>query len=222
MLFIEDLGRTFGVARDAIKAFVELFYYAGKDIHYQSGDIILRENEAPDTVVLVKSGVIKCQILNEEGDQVFIRTLPKHTVYGYTHALLGTHYLQTLVADGDVVVSKMSAEKYRLALQNNNELMMAALRLTTANLVEVQLYSKEYMNNAPIDILRSFLLAEAMLHSEQHQNIVTLRFDKTELSSRLKVTRPTLGKLLKTLEEEGAIEQGYKTVTVNKDLLFAA
>jgi CRP-like cAMP-binding protein len=187
-----------------------------KHLDFKKGDIIFRESDPADRIMIVRFGKIKLNHYSAEGKEFVTDILVESDIYGEHHIFSGGKYNVNAVAlenTGVCLISQSDIQKMILSRPEAGVKLLNVIgsKLSTANEL-IELLS---INDAK-SRLAGFLLYRS---SRVKKNIIELSRD--DIAAYINLTRETISRKLSELKDEGIIEISgqRKIIILDKEAL---
>ena len=222
---IENAAHTLNLVRH----FAELPAHVQADIlqvavckSYQAGQVIFLQGEPADRLYIIESGWVKSVRMSPDGREQALLFLHPGEVFGDVAVFTGVPYPGTVLALEPVKLWSISKIDVMRLIKQHNELSLAIIR----RLSERILYYVSLVEDLSLRSVEARLSRTLLQHAEEQDGklIVPRRpwttFD--EMSTRLGTVRDVLGRVLRSLEQEGILHvERQGIIILKKDELEA-
>lgn len=187
-----------------------------KHLNFKKGDIIFRESEPADKIIIVRFGKIKLNHFSVEGKEFVTDILVESDIYGEQNIFSGGNYNVNAVAlenTGVCIISQSDIQKMVINRPEAGVKLLSVIgsKLSSANEI-IELLS---INDAK-SRLAGFLLYRS---TRIKKDIIELSRD--DMAAYINLTRETVSRKLNELKDEGIIElTGHKKIIlIDKEAL---
>lgn len=174
---------------------------------YQPGDIIFREGEMPLGLFSVRTGVVKLESLNSEGQAHTLRLVGAGGVLGYRTFFSGHAYKKTAIALEEAHVCFLPRKETLELFQCHPELGLKLIHQLGTDLDHAE---SKWINQ--IDKGASARVADALLFLNERFHGTS--WTRKEIAEWAGTTTETVIRTLAQFEKEGIISQNYKNFTI--------
>ena len=187
-----------------------------KEINYKKGDIVIRGDDAPTGVYLIKSGIVKMSSIAEDGNELAVNIYKPGTFFPMTWAIGGvenSYYYQTLAASKLVRVPK---DEFVVFLKKNPEILYDLTRRVLIGLDGLLFNVRHLLNGTSVSKVASilYMLARRFGIKDGDQVEIGLGLSHQEISRFAGVTRETTTIAINKLVNDGIITQKQRKLTV--------
>ncbi|MDF2949939.1 MAG: transcriptional regulator, Crp/Fnr family [Sedimentibacter sp.] len=181
-----------------------------KHLDFKKGDIIFRESDPSDKIMIVRFGKIKLNHFSVEGKELVTDILVESDIYGEQNIFSGGNYDVNAVALEDSGVCMISQSDIQKMVMNRPE---AGVKLLGA------IGSKLSSANEIIDLLSindaKARLAGFLIYRMKRTNKEIIELSRDDIAAYTRLTRETVSRKLSELKEEGVIEvSGHKKIKI--------
>lgn len=187
-----------------------LIKQASSLVHYNDGQMIHSRGDNKPGLSIVESGSVFAGITDASGKQLIAGVLgPGHCFGEFT---LFTNLVRThdVTAVGDTAVYQISSGAFMSLFEQHNDIAKAMLEATLYRL-HILLESMDAIRRLPVLERCAKLLLIMSYTAKMHRNIPV---KQEELANTVGVSRVSMGKALKELQNLGLIELGYGTLHI--------
>lgn len=188
-----------------------------KHLDFKKGDIIFRESDPADKIMIVRFGKIKLNHFSVEGKELVTDILVENDIYGEQNIFSGGNYVVNAVALENTGVCMISQSDIQNMVMNRPEAGVKLLGVIGSKLSSA---------NEIIDLLSindaKARLAGFLLYRVKRTKKETIELSRDDIAGYTRLTRETVSRKLSELKEEGIIEvSGHKKIKIiNKDTLI--
>lgn len=174
---------------------------------YQPGDVIFRAGDKPMGLFSIRSGVVKLESLNEEGDAHTLKLVGAGGILGYRTFFGGDVYKKTAIAMEPVEVCFLPRKEAMELFSHHPQLGLKLIHQLTTDLDRAE---SKWMDQ--IDKGASARIADALLFL--NENFQGTSWTRKEIAEWAGTTTETVIRTLAQFEKEGLIKQNYKNFTI--------
>ncbi len=176
-----------------------------KIIHFRAGAIIAMQGQTYRTLYIIDEGKVRGEMTNEEGVNVIIEEIEAPRVIAPGFFFSTDNRLPVdIYAVTDVTIVAISRDHFLDLMHNNRQVLINTIR----SISDRNQFLSERIRLLRFGTIKSklsaFLLEQMHLHGAVD---FTISQTQQELADLFGVTRPSLGRTLRKLEESGAIER---------------
>lgn len=188
-----------------------------KHLDFKKGDIIFRESDPADKIMIVRFGKIKLNHFSVEGKELVTDILVENDIYGEQNIFSGGNYVVNAVALENSGVCMISQSDIHNMVMNRPEAGVKLLGVIGSKLSSA---------NEIIDLLSindaKARLAGFLLYRMKRTKKETIELSRDDIAGYTRLTRETVSRKLSELKEEGIIEvSGHKKIKIiDKDTLI--
>ncbi|MGI9545715.1 MAG: response regulator [Flavobacteriaceae bacterium] len=176
----------------------------GNEMSFNLSEAIYREGDNSNMVYLVLKGVVKTHKLDEQGKELITGICKADDFFGFTSFTRNIPYREYATAMEDCLLSGISKEQLKRALENNHDLIMELMQLLTESLSDTKEQLLEMAYGSVRRKTASTLLRFAdKLKEDDHGNIHILRSDLAGVAG---MATETLIRTLSSFKREGLID----------------
>lgn len=206
-----------------VRHFAELPEHVQADIlqvavcrSYPAGQVIFLQGEPADRLYILESGWVKSVRMSPDGREQALLFLHPGEVFGDVAVFTGVPYPGTVLALEPVKLWSISKIEIIRLIKQHNELSVAIIR----RLSERILYYVSLVEDLSLRSVEARLARTLLQHAEEQDGkmIVPRRpwttFD--EMSTRLGTVRDVLGRVLRSLEQDGILHVERQGIIILK------
>lgn len=175
------------------------------------GEIIVRQGDTINSILLLMRGTVRTQMITKEGNIVEIEMLeaimPLAPSFIYANE---SKYLVDIIALDNCTLLRISKEEWLQEMVSNEKILINFLNLS-ANMT---VFLAEKLQLISLKSLKYKLSIFLLEKTSPEKNYFTLKRSRTQLAEYFGVQRPSLARTLKELEDEGIITTDGRLVTV--------
>ncbi len=181
-----------------------------KHMNFKKGDIIIRESEPADKILIVRFGKVKLNHFSAEGKEFVTDILVESDIYGEQNIFSGGKFNVNAVALESTGICLISQSDIQKMIMNRPEsgiklLSVIGSKLSTANKL-IELLS---INDAKVR-LAGFLLYRS---TRIRKDLIELSRD--DIAAYINLTRETVSRKLSELKEERILElNGHRKIKI--------
>ena len=192
-----------------------VFESVGQLLRYRPGELIYMEQDAADTLYLVRRGRVRVYLSTEGGEEVTLEILEKGRIFGESSFVQGGSRPTTVsaVTGTELVACKLT--ELRPALRENWELTRALLEMMSRTCDYLsRLVKRAYLYDRR-ERLAAFLL-EQTARDDPDKGIRdgALPYTHEDLALVVGLARVTVTRVLGEFQRQGWVECGYRKIRV--------
>jgi CRP/FNR family transcriptional regulator, anaerobic regulatory protein len=191
---------------------------------YKKGDVLCREGDRSDTLFIINEGQVKISKFIKDGKEQIIHIYSNGDFFGEL-SLFSTDeiYNFDVYAISDVLLCTLTKHDMDKILIINPEISLKLLQVITSRLTQTENLAQNLATNDAVIRIASMLIEFAEKYGVQTELglKVNLPINREEMANYAGVTRETISRKLRSLEELGIISlKSNKTLIINQlDLL---
>ncbi|MBV9450780.1 MAG: Crp/Fnr family transcriptional regulator [Streptosporangiaceae bacterium] len=203
------LGMLDPAAREQLSA-------AGEDRRYRAGQVLMREGERGDFVLVLLGGVVKAIGAAFEGRDVLLAVRMSGDLVGEFAAMDRRPRSATVTACGPVSALWIPVSRFRNCLRQEPRIATAVTASITGKLRAANSYRVDFAGCDAATRMTRALYQLAMTYGQRHGEDAVLRLPVTqsELSTLCGVADQTGHRVLRELRSAGVITTGYRAIWV--------
>jgi len=189
---------------------------AGTTKQYPAGQVLVREGDSSNFVIILLDGVVKATGVTSDGKEALLAIRVGGDIVGEFAALDDRPRSATLITCGVVVGCMIKQADFLTVLKRDPAMAHAVNRSILAKMRAADERRMDFAGyEAPIRLAR-VLRELAVRYGDQSDSRVKISWPLTqpELASLAAVAEPTAHKVLRKLRESGVIATGYRSLTV--------
>ena len=190
-----------------------------KEFGYKKGDIVIRGDDEPTGVYLIKSGIVKMSSMSEEGDELSVNIFKPGTFFPMAWAIsdIDNHYnYQTITSSRLIRVPK---EEFIAFLRDNPEVLYDLTRRILIGL-DGLVFDMQHLiggkSESKVAVIL-YMLAKRFGITKGLQTEIDLPLTHGDLSRFIGLTRETTTIAINKLVKDGLIAQKQRRIVV-KDM----
>jgi len=192
---------------DKIQSLNELqtfFDNNGKELAYDSGDIVYRERQNSNYIYLIRKGVVKCYKLNEQGKELITKLYKEDDFFGYTSFTHNIPYQETATAVKDVELVGISKNTLKEILESNHKVSIELIDLLSKDLTEVKKQLLQMAYSTVIKKTAATILKFAEKLNRKPED--PIKISRSDLASVAGIATETLIRTMTDFKKQGIIE----------------
>lgn len=190
----------------------------GRLRRYGSGEMVLREGEKTDQVVILLSGLAKVTAIASNGREALLALRVPGDIVGELAAIDTAPRSATVTACGDVTAREIGREQFHRFLDGRpHELlalamtMSARLRTATRRRVELSSYHvRGRLARVIADLSREYG------EDTQEGRIISIELTQTDLAAAIGASEAATHHALRELRNSGVLETGYRWLLLRR------
>lgn len=175
--------------------------------NYKAGESIFRDGDLPLGLFSVRSGIVKLESLNEDGDAHTLRLVGAGGILGYRSFFQRDTYKKSAIAMEDTEVCFLPGKEVMKLFSDHSELGIKMI-----NQLSEDLKNAEAKWVDQIDKGASARVADALLFLNERFN--GSNWTRKEIAEWAGTTTETVIRSLAQFEKEGIISQNYKNFVI--------
>jgi CRP-like cAMP-binding protein len=112
---------------------LKLLAFASEMVSFQDGDIVFNSGDSADYAYVIMEGAVDILSETERGREVIL-TLTQNQLIGELGLLNNTPRIATLIANGNLLAMKITAEMFFRVLRDNSEVALDVIRMLSTKL----------------------------------------------------------------------------------------
>ncbi|MFL0166249.1 Crp/Fnr family transcriptional regulator [Candidatus Clostridium helianthi] len=184
---------------------------------FSKGDVIFTEGNIANTLYFINEGKIKLYKYTKDGKEQILHILSEGDFFGELELIKPSKYGFNSKAIEDVKICTLSKEEMKDIMMKNPEIGIKVLETVGERLSKVENLVQNLATN-DVDSRMAYLIIELM--EKYGENVdgnisVKLPISREDMASFIGVTRETISRKLKKLEDENLIKIiGTKTIII--------
>ncbi|MEV4312882.1 Crp/Fnr family transcriptional regulator [Actinocrispum sp. NPDC049592] len=193
---------------------------AGTPRRWRPGQVLIRESDSDDHVVLIIKGQVKISSSAPSGRQVLLAIRSAGDLLGEASAIDGGKRSATATALTNVEAVMLSSAEFQRCVTTTPTVAWELLRLVVGRLRESTRRRLEY-GAYDVPTRTALLLIDlASTHGEPNRNGITIKLRQSDLADAAGASREAVAKALKVFRDAGAVRTNRCNVDVlSMDLL---
>ncbi|WP_271812361.1 Crp/Fnr family transcriptional regulator [Clostridium beijerinckii] len=184
---------------------------------FSKGDVIFTEGNIASTLYFINEGKIKLYKYTKDGKEQILHILSEGDFFGELELIKPSKYRFNSKAIEDVKICTLTKEEMKDIMMKNPEIGIKVLETVGERLSKVENLVQNLATN-DVDSRMAYLIIELM--EKYGENVegnisVKLPISREDMASYIGVTRETISRKLKKLEDENLIKIiGTKTIII--------
>lgn len=174
---------------------------------YKSGDTIFRIGDSPLGLFSIRSGVVKLESINEDGNAHTLRIIGVGGILGYRSFFQGDKYKKSAIAMEDTEICFLPGKEVLRLFGNHSELGLKMINQLSEDLTNAE---TKWVNQ--IDKGAPARVADALLFL--NERFKGSNWTRKEIAEWAGTTTETVIRSLAQFEKEGIISQNYKNFNI--------
>ena len=112
---------------------LKLLAFASEMVSFQDGDIVFNSGDSADYAYVIMEGAVDILTETDKGQDVIL-TLSQNQLIGELGLLNNTPRIATLVANGNLLAMKITAEMFFRVLRDNSEVALDVIRMLSTKI----------------------------------------------------------------------------------------
>lgn len=178
---------------------------------YQDGQMIHSSGDDGDTLIIVRTGAIRVGHIKPNGKEAMLAVLGVGHVIGVIGVLTGRKRSQNAVASGETTIGLVSKSDFLTLMEKRPEIAGAILPMALDRLS----LAFSIVDDIRLLNLTAFTASLLLKNLPQESEVSgVLHWNQSELAAVVGVSRVSVGKALKKLEQERLIVLKYGAIEV--------
>lgn len=183
------------------------------------GQIIEQRGDTASGIWVIDSGAVKIGQFQASGRFRTLALLSQGDSYGELGVFAETRRVVDAVAEGPVTLRWIAAASFERAIANDPPAMRRLISTLALQMQELLGLLSALNSTSSMERLAALLLNL----TAQQDSGASIALSQQDLAEMLGLTRVTVNKVLRALEEAGAITRGYGVIKIlSKDILLQA
>lgn len=182
----------------------------GEVQRYKKGKTIEQHGDPSTHITLIKSGLIRLRLNEADGTRFNLSILGSGSTFGETALFLGLPTQFDAYCETDVELIRFSNVKIDRLMESNSEFFKALNKIANARVNTMLNYIGASIR-APLETRVAKFLTLMCNETDDHE---TIHCRQADLAHALGISRVSMGKSLKSLENKGLIELGYGKILI--------
>ncbi len=189
-------------------------------MHFQKGEILFGEQEAPKHVFFINSGTAKLSKLGAYGKEQILRFIPEGDIAGYRSLLCGENFQAKAEAMTDVTATRIPAEQFMSLLENDVRFTFAMLQKFAFELGEssntITFLAQKTVRERLAEVL---VLLEQKLGTDP-EGFINISLTREEIANLIGTATESAIRLISEFKQDKLIEtEGRNIRILNHDKL---
>lgn len=200
-----------------VKNKLEKFFSKYRQIKYKKGEIILRAEDPPQGIFLLKEGIVRQYAISHKGDDLTLniyRPVSFFPVAFFINSSQNRFYFEAITP---VFAFRAPGEEFIGFIKKEPEVMFDLLKRIYTGLEGF--FTR--MENLMAGDVKSRLITELLIYSRRFGvktdtgTIIDIKLTQKDLAAQAGVARETVGRILKTLKDQGSISFKNRRIIIN-------
>ncbi|MCQ6275867.1 Crp/Fnr family transcriptional regulator [Bacillus sp. V3B] len=182
---------------------------------YRKNEMIYFQDDLANQFYLIKSGRVRLFLTSQEGNEITLKLLGPHNIFGDASHFSHTPRLTSACTITDVELISVDLDLMLTYLTQSPNLMVELFTLMaqTIRLLSIQVYSMAFLSS---DKKVAHILVQLGTYFKEKESDTFYSIDYTHqaISDLVGIARVTTTKILKLFEKKGWVSLGYQNVTV--------
>jgi CRP/FNR family transcriptional regulator, cyclic AMP receptor protein len=113
---------------------LKLIAYTAEMVRFEPGEVIVRQGDSADAVFILAEGEAEVLLTNDEGEELSLGTMGRHTLFGEIGVLCKGHRTTTVKAKDPVVTYKISSQLFLELVRSSPEIGMQVMTVLAQRL----------------------------------------------------------------------------------------
>lgn len=189
---------------------------AGTRRNYARGEVLFRDGESPDTVIIVLDGRVKISSLTEEGREVVLAVIGPGDILGEIAVLEEVPRSATATALDSLQAVVIGAAEFRNLLERHPRIAVEIIKMTARRLREADRKRISFSAFDTIGRVANLLveLVERFGEASDDGVRITLPLSQLELAGWTGSSREAVNKAFQVLRQRGWIQTHRRGITV--------
>ena len=198
-----------GMSKEMHDAFLER--NTNEVVKFEKGETVVRQGEAINAMYLLVKGVVRTQMITEEGNALEIDLLEAVIPLAPAFIYASNNKFPVDVIDMEpCTFLKISKSEWLKEMINNEKLLINFLTLNS----NMTVFLSQKIQMISLKSLRHKLSIFLLEKTTPEKNYFILKRSRTQLAEYFGVQRPSLARTIKELENESIITTSGRVVTV--------
>ena len=113
---------------------LKLIAYTAEMVRFEPGEVIVRQGDPADAVYILAEGEAEVLLTNDEGEELSLGTMGRHTLFGEIGVLCKGRRTTTVKAKDPVVTYKISSQLFLELVRSSPEIGMQVMTVLAQRL----------------------------------------------------------------------------------------
>jgi CRP-like cAMP-binding protein len=113
---------------------LKLIAYTAEMVRFEPGEVIVRQGDPADAVYILAEGEAEVLLTNDEGEELSLGTMGRHTLFGEIGVLCKGRRTTTVKAKEPVVTYKISSQLFLELVRSSPEIGMQVMTVLAQRL----------------------------------------------------------------------------------------
>lgn len=188
----------------------------GRQWDFATQQVLTRQGEPGDAVLIIDSGVVKVSVSSAEGDEVLLGLYGRGELLGEVSALTGACRSATVTGHLPGVATEIEAGRFRDFLEGRPDLLAAVLTPAAQRLRRADLHRLSYAGTDVGGRVASTLLEWANRHGTVADEgvVIAIRASRRELAQAVAASEKTVDDVLTLLTRARLVSTGRRRFVV--------
>lgn len=213
------------VAHAPLEDIIEVFFSKGKILKFKKDQIVSPKNNPPDGVFYIKSGFVKLGNDPSSGEENQTYAIYKvGEVFPLLWALKDIKREFEYVAMSNVEIYQVSKQEFKDFVKSNPKAALQVIDLLTnlANIYFERIDNLVISRAHPKIVSRLLFFSKRFGDKKRGQITIQIPMTHASIASSLAITRETVSRELKKLEEKGLIVYNGRRIVINDERKLAS
>jgi len=198
------------------KVSLDFLFAESRPIFYKRKEVILRPEDVPSGVFILKKGFVRLYTISESGEELTLVIFKSGDFFPILWAISGAPSVQYLEAMTDVEVGRVPKEKFVEFLKNNPEVEFEVLSKVSVRLegllerIEYLVFGSAYQKIASILVI----CGERFGEKKDSKILIKLILTHRDIANLVGLTRETTSLEIKKLERKGIISHQGRLILI--------
>ncbi len=175
---------------------------------YQNGNVVVAQHDATDDLYVVLEGNAQAKLYSSNGKVVSYREMTKGAIFGEMSAIDQAPRSADVIAQGNLVVGKMTGPQYRAFIEANPEFMWALFRYLSLRTREMTDRIFEFSTLLVRHrLIRELLRLARVENTDFRTGCLTPMPTHFELAARISTHREAITRELSDLSKRGLVRK---------------
>lgn len=199
---------------DPITKKVENFFTSLKQQTYKKGEIIIRADDNPTGVFYIKNGIVKQYAISKKGEEIVVNIFKPASFFPMSWAINNTQNTYYYEALSETTIFRASKDSTLAFLKDNPDIQYDLLCRVYKGVDGLLTRMVYLMSESAYDRLIVELLIHLKRLGQKDGNGYRAEIIERDLASRSGMTRETVSRELKKLNNKGLLKLSHNILTV--------
>lgn len=196
---------------------LDKFFSKYKLLKYRKGEILIRADDTPSGIFLLKEGVVKQYAISSNGEELVLNIYKPISIFPMASAINNTlphHYFEAMTP---VLVWKAPLKETLEFIKKEPEILLDLLSRIYKGL-EGYFLRMEYLMSGSAKVR---LITELLIYAKRFgeklgsSTYINLKLTEKDLASQSGIARETVSREIQKLKEKGLLTYQKRTVVIN-------